>query len=69
MKESLIIMRNFLASRGIEFLADKKDNGKFIAVKFVNDVFKGEGKIEYKTWQEAIEKSESNLYLHINENN
>lgn len=66
MKQSPIIMRNFLLSRGIEFLAHKKDNGKFIAVKFVNDVFKGEGKIEYKTWHEAIEKSESDLYLHIN---
>ena len=59
-------MRNFLLSRGIEFLVQKKDNGKFIAVKFVNDVFKGEGKIEYKTWQEAMEKSESNLYLFLN---
>lgn len=67
MKQSVIIMRNFLLSRGIEFLAHEKDNGKFIAVKFVNNIFKGEGKIEYNTWPEAIEKSESDLYLHINQ--
>lgn len=66
MKQSIIEMRNFLSGKGIEFLVHENPNGKFIAVKFVNDVFKGEGKIEYKTWNEAIEKSESDLYLHIN---
>ena len=65
MKQSPIIMRNFLLSRGIEFLVQKKDNGKFIAVKFVNDVFKGEGKIEYKTWQDALETTEQDFYLKL----
>lgn len=69
MKQSVIIMRNYLLSRGYEIIVSKQPNGRFKAVLFKNDVFVRDGKKEYLRWNECIEETEEKFYLHKNKNN
>ena len=69
MKESLINMRNFLASRGYDVWPLKMQNGRFKALLFKNDTLHREGEKEYVKWQECIEETEEKFYFHINKNN
>lgn len=68
MKQSPIIMRNYLASRGYDVWPLKMQNGRFKALLFKNDTLHREGDKEYIKWQECIEETEEKFYLFLEKN-
>ena len=68
MKQSVIIMRNYLASRGYDVWPLKMQNGRFKALLFKNGILYREGKKEFVKWNECIEETEEKFYISMTKN-
>lgn len=57
---------NFIESKGYDIQPIEKENKMFKVGIWRGENYLGEGKIEYKTWQEATKKTTFDFYNKLN---